>query len=248
MPCSFEFLSGGAREKDTYFGFHGHQTYELVYYLKGSGSTTIHGVKYEYFANTFAITEPDHLHDEHHAEDTYVIYVGFFYNGGITVPEDGIFYDGAGNAIRHILEEMKKEYYSQDSHYKLKLDLLVQQMIIELVRITEKKQSSDNLSLAIKSLNENYTDRIDMKTLAERAGYSYNQFRRIIKKHTGLSPVNYVINRRIENAQYLLKCTNLPISHISQECGFASDSQFCSMFKNAVHQTPKAFRKDNLPI
>ncbi len=248
LQCSFEFLSGGDRERGTYFDFHSHQAYELVYYLKGSGSTTIHGVKYEYFPGSFAITEPNHKHDEYHCEDTYVIYVVFTHNGDITELTDGISYDNAGNTVRHILEEMKKEYYTQSSHYKLKLDLLTQQLLIELARIAEKKHSSDNLSLAIKCLNENYIDRIDLKALAERAGYSYNQFRRIIKRHTGLSPVNYVIERRIENARYLLKCTSLPISHISQECGFATDSQFCSMFKKAVGQTPKAYRKYNLSL
>jgi AraC-like DNA-binding protein len=248
LECSFEFLSGGGRERSTYFDFHSHQAYELVYYLRGSGSTTIHGVKYEYFPNSFSITEPNHMHDEYHCEDTYVIYVVFTHRGDITVLTDGIFYDSIGNTVRHILEEMKKEYYTQSSHYRLKLDLLTQQMIIELARIAEKSRFSDNLSMAVKYLNENYTDRIDMKILAERVGYSYNQFRRIIKKHTGLSPINYIIRKRIENAQYLLKCTSLPISHISQECGFASDSQFCSMFKKVVRQTPKSYRKVSLSV
>ena len=51
------------------------------------------------------------MHDEYHCEDTYVIYVVFTYKGDITVLIDGIFYVGTGNTVRHILEEMKKEYF-----------------------------------------------------------------------------------------------------------------------------------------
>ena len=243
LQCGFEFLNFGNRDKLTYFYPHNHQAYELVYYLKGSGSTTINGVKYEYFPNTFAITEPNHMHDEYHSEETYVIYIVFTFKGKVIDLIDGIFFDDTGNIIRHILEEMKKEFYTQSNYFKIKLSLLTEQLIIEITRIFEKQQSSNNLSLAIKYLNENYSEKVNLKILAERSGYSYNHFRRLIKKHTGLSPINYIIRQRLENAKYLLKCTSLPISHISQECGFSSESQFCSMFKKVTQQTPKIFRK-----
>ena len=245
LQCDFEFLNCGSRDKSTYFDPHNHQAYELVYYLKGSGSTTINGVKYEYLPNTFAITEPNHMHDEYHNEETYVIYIVFTYTGDVVDLVDGIFYDNTGDTVRHILEEMKKEFYDQSKYFKVKLGLLAEQLLIDLARIFEKQQSSDNLSLAIKYLNENYSQKINLKLLAERSGYSFNHFRRILKKYTGLSPINYIIKQRLENAKYLLKCTSLPISHISQECGFSSESQFCCMFKKMEQQTPKTYRKSS---
>lgn len=242
FECTLEYLNCGSREKATGFAPHSHHAYELVYYLKGSGSTTINGTRYEYFPGICALTEPHHLHDEYHNDETYVIYIVFSYKGDFVNLTDRIFYDTAGNSIRHILEEMKKEFYSQSDYFRMKLDLLTKQLMIELARIFENPRSSENLSFVIKYLNENCNEKIDLKLLAERAGYSYSHFRRLVKEHTGLSPVNYIIGQRLENAKYLLKCTSLPISHISQECGFSSESQFCYLFRRYFDITPKAYR------
>jgi len=248
LQCNFEYLYFGGRDKSTYFNPHKHQSYELVYYLKGNGRTTINGVKYEYLPYTFTITEPGHLHDEFHTGDTYVIYINFSYIGDIVNLVDGIFYDTICYTIRNILEEMKKEFYTQSKYFKIKLGLLAEQLIIELSRIFEKQQSSDNLSFAINYMNENYRGKINIRLLAEKSGYSYNHFRRLLTKYIGMSPTNYIILRRIENAKYLLKCTDLPICNISQECGFATESQFCYIFKKKVHQTPMSYRKRNRKI
>lgn len=245
LQCNFEYLYCGGRDKSTYFEPHKHQAYELVYYLKGNGRTTINGVKYEYSPGTFTITEPGHTHDEFHTEDTYVIYIIFTYARDVVDLVDGIFCDTICYTIRNILEEMKKEFYAQAKYFKIKLGLLTEQLIIELSRIFEKQQSSDNISFAVNYMNENYRGKIYLKLLAEKSGYSYNHFRRLLTKRTGMSPINYIMLQRIENAKYLLRYTNLPIMHISQECGFATESQFCSIFKRKVLQTPMTYRKCN---
>lgn len=244
IKCNFEFLFGGSREKETYINSHNHNTYELVYYMKGSGSASINGVEYEYCPNSIAVIEPLHMHDEYHRDETYVIYILFSYTGNILDLRDSIFSDSPGNTVRHLLEEMKKEYYTKAYLYELKLDLLTEQLIIELSRICDKQKISINIASAIKYLNENYNKKINMRRLAEKSGYSYHHFRRMFAQNTGYSPTDYIIKQRIQNSKYLLKCTNLPISHVSQECGFSSESQFCCMFKKKVGQTPKTFRKE----
>ncbi len=69
------------------------------------------------------------------------------------------------------------------------------------------------------------------KSWQERSGYSYDHFRHMFKERTGLSPMNYIIDKRIDYAKRLIVSTDMTLSTISQECGFSTSSQFSSMFR-----------------
>jgi AraC-like DNA-binding protein len=57
----------------------------------------------------------------------------------------------------------------------------------------------------------------------------------LFKNNFGVSPMQYVINKRLEKAA-------LPISTSTLECGFSNIAQFCTMFKREVGETPRAYR------
>ena len=46
----------------------------------------------------------------------------------------------------------------------------------------------------------------------------------------------------MDHAKYLLKTTNLPVQEIGYACGYASDSMFCTVFKDHMGVTPTAYR------
>ncbi|MDE6671425.1 MAG: helix-turn-helix transcriptional regulator [Ruminococcus sp.] len=60
---------------------------------------------------------------------------------------------------------------------------------------------------------------------------------------TGISPVNYIIRKRITEAEYMLINTDKSILTISEECGFRSLSNFNSLFRKITGTTPKNYRK-----
>ena len=57
--------------------------------------------------------------------------------------------------------------------------------------------------------------------------------------------MTWVLDQRIQRAQHLLSSSQLPISHISQECGFADQSHFCRTFSKWVGAAPNAWRRLN---
>ena len=59
----------------------------------------------------------------------------------------------------------------------------------------------------------------------------------------GISPINYLLEKRIEEAKYLLKTTNLSVNEIGRIVGFSSQSYFAQSFKRALGKTPLEFRK-----
>ena len=59
----------------------------------------------------------------------------------------------------------------------------------------------------------------------------------------GIPPYRYVIERRVERVELLLRHSDLPISQIAYDTGFSSQSHLTTTFKRAVGQAPGAYRR-----
>ena len=66
---------------------------------------------------------------------------------------------------------------------------------------------------------------------------------RLFKQQTGLSPIDYLIHVRLEEAEKLLAKSNITVSDISDRVGFHSPSHFSKTFKENNHCTPSQYRK-----
>ena len=65
---------------------------------------------------------------------------------------------------------------------------------------------------------------------------------RAFKQSMGMTPTNYIAERRIEGATKLLQETDLPIAEIALRSGFSSQSHFTTSFRRVAGATPRAFR------
>ena len=63
------------------------------------------------------------------------------------------------------------------------------------------------------------------------------------KEYKGMSPINYLIDRRIQEAQYLLETSNYSIAKIAQAVGFSSQSYFSQVFRKEKGVSPNQYRK-----
>lgn len=69
-----------------------------------------------------------------------------------------------------------------------------------------------------------------------------SHFSRAFKVTTGLSPQAWRLRARMEKAKRLL-ASEVPITHVSLECGFCDQSHFTRAFSRLVGQPPKAWRQ-----
>ena len=92
-------------------------------------------------------------------------------------------------------------------------------------------------------IDENYMNNITLKEISEVFFISPSSLSHIFKDETGLSPMQYVINRRIGQAQSLLIDTNIKISEIEESLGFSSSCHFSALFKKHVGVSPKGYRE-----
>jgi AraC family transcriptional regulator len=98
------------------------------------------------------------------------------------------------------------------------------------------------ISLIDHHLAEEEEGRVALRVVAKEVGMSYFHFSRAFKQSMGMSPTNYIAERRIERAKKLLQETELPISEIALRAGFSSQSHFTTSFRRVAGATPKAFR------
>ncbi len=72
---------------------------------------------------------------------------------------------------------------------------------------------------------------------------SYFHFSRAFKRALGMSPTNYIAEKRIEHAKRLMTETDLAISEIALRSGFSSQSHFTSSFRRLTGLTPTSFKR-----
>jgi AraC family transcriptional regulator len=82
-----------------------------------------------------------------------------------------------------------------------------------------------------------------LEQMAAIAHLSVYHFARQFKQATGLPPHQYVIARRVERAQQLLRKGDLPLAEVAVSAGFSDQSQFSHHFKRLLGVTPGQFRR-----
>jgi AraC-like DNA-binding protein len=99
------------------------------------------------------------------------------------------------------------------------------------------------LRLAKDAMDRDWSESLDLDSVAAAAGYSRYHFVRLFKETYGDTPGRYLSRRRIERARELLRSANLTVTEICMIVGFTSLGTFCTRFKEQVGMTPTEFRE-----
>lgn len=92
-------------------------------------------------------------------------------------------------------------------------------------------------------IRENLEKNLNIEELAEELDISYSLFRKAFKNYTGLSPIQYHLSLRIQQAIYLLTNSDLSVKEISFNLGFCSVYYFSKLFKEKTKRTPTEFQR-----
>ena len=106
------------------------------------------------------------------------------------------------------------------------------------------KAPSKPLLRRITSLIEDrLADDLSLTELASEVGLSPSYFSSLFRKGTGLSPHHYIVQRRVEYAQHLLRSTELPINEIATIVGFYDQSHLVRQMRRVLGVTPTYIRQ-----
>ncbi|UWR24526.1 AraC family transcriptional regulator [Sulfitobacter sp. S190] len=92
-------------------------------------------------------------------------------------------------------------------------------------------------------IDTDISERILINELAEMATMSPSQFSRAFKSALGLPPQKYVLRRRLQVAQDLLKDETRPLVEVALDAGFSSQAHMTSSFTKHFGLAPGQFRK-----
>jgi AraC family transcriptional regulator len=103
--------------------------------------------------------------------------------------------------------------------------------------------AGNKLRRATEFINANLSEDVTLSEIAETVELSPYHFSRAFKRTTGLTPQQYLMQRRVERAKQLLSKIELPIVEISAQVGFKNQSHFTTFFRRLTSMTPKAWRE-----
>jgi len=87
-------------------------------------------------------------------------------------------------------------------------------------------------------IDSHLQENIALEVLAEIAQLSVHHFARAFRQSLGIPPHNYIVQRRVEHAQQLLRNTDLPLSEIASEAGFTDQSHLARHFRTIIGVSP----------
>ncbi len=92
-------------------------------------------------------------------------------------------------------------------------------------------------------IDKKYSEKLSLKKIARIAGYEKTYFSSLFKKLFSVSPMQYIIRKRVDKAKMLLRNTNNKLSSISEETGFNDAFHLSKTFKRLTGKPPCEFRK-----
>jgi AraC family transcriptional regulator, exoenzyme S synthesis regulatory protein ExsA len=93
-------------------------------------------------------------------------------------------------------------------------------------------------------MEANCRHNLPIEAFAKLCGRSLSSFKREFRRHYGMSPGKWLIERRLQCAAHLLIATSMSITEIVFECGFEQPSHFSRSFKAKFARTPSEYRED----
>lgn len=145
--------------------------------------------------------------------------------------------------------------YEMSDYYILKADRLTtlkdlcalhREMCLDYTRqmeiIRKKKIYSKPVAKSIDYIYSHLHCRIAVAEVAEYVGLNENYFSRLFTKEVGTSVSHYILQRKLEVAQNMLKYSDYSCSQISELLCFASQSHFIDRFHKEYGMTPLPYR------
>lgn len=127
---------------------------------------------------------------------------------------------------------------------------LMLSFLLDVLEITRRnavlaEQREPPLGVRIKRyIDAHYHENLTLSQISDALGVSQFHLARLFKERIGFSPMQYVINRRIGEAQTLLIATDEPIVRIAERVGYENPNYFSMLFKKNIGMTASQYRRN----
>jgi AraC family transcriptional regulator of adaptative response / methylphosphotriester-DNA alkyltransferase methyltransferase len=92
-------------------------------------------------------------------------------------------------------------------------------------------------------IDEHYQESLTLSVLADTLHTSPYHMHRTFKRIQGVTPLEYIQQRRISAAQALLSRTGMPVTEVAMNTGFPNAAHFSTVFQKRTGMSPTAYRQ-----
>ncbi len=195
---------------------------------------------------------------EYYGEDQTEVYWVHFTGSNVTnllrsyglTDDKKVFYCGCGLEYQTIFRTMIYELQMCRDNYAEMLEMYLRQIFIMLQRYFKTSIKMDNshiveeIDKATMYFNEHYSEDISIDEYAETHHVSVSWFIRNFKQCTGSTPMQYILSKRIYNAEILLQDNTYNVTEVARIVGYDNPLYFSRIFKKAKGLSPSAYRKN----
>ena len=238
---------------------HAHSYTELFYIIGGDGQFLIDDERFPVRAHQMVIVNPNIMHTELSYEARPLEYIVLGIEGlEVSIPgtNEGrycIYTFPAANKVLNCMQGILREMQDRELEHQMVCQAYMDILVVQLMRNTgtSMTQVSDNsptnrqCAMVRRYIDNHYKEQLTLDLLAAEAKVNKYYLAHAYKQAYGISPINYMISRRIQAGKRLLLETDLSLSQISGILGFSSASYFSQSFRKAEGISPVEYRKAN---
>ena len=231
---------------------------EILLVYDGAGIYIIDGERYTAKAGDLILYNSGTVHDEFGGSgndlSTYCIAISNLKLVNLPVnkilPDDyspilpsGEYFDELLSIFRGIERESYRPSGAETANY-LALALVAKIYTLLKTHGQPRREKIPSISSRAKDfIDEHYTENIKLDDIARAVCTNVYNLSKVFKAEIGISPMRYVVLRRIGEAQNLLINTDMTITRIALRVGYNNSNYFQNVFKDFMQITPKEYRK-----
>lgn len=240
---------------------HTHYCSEMFYVTDGQGQFQIEDEIYPVSTHDLVIVNPNILHTElsRNAHPLAYIVLGIEDVELTSSSEDEdvqfciINLKSIKDTVRFYFDQILKEITGKTPDCEIMCRNLMENLLILLSRqanfavtLTPIQKKGTRLCIAVRQYIDNhFKENLSLEMLAELTHVSKYHMVHVFTEEYGISPINYLIHRRIEEGKKLLQTTDYSLTLIGRTLGFSSPSYFSQSFKKHANCTPMEYRKQS---
>ncbi len=155
-------------------------------------------------------------------------------------------YTGTHHTLSEHYQRLFSSFILNDEFFTDVSSAILTELLAQFSRYIHNTTAKNSFLKSITFIHKNYASDIKINELAAMEGLSETHYRACFKKLTGISPSEYITERRIEGASKLLESTSMSISDIAMANGYSDIYYFIRVFKKQTGTTPAKYRKASL--
>lgn len=145
--------------------------------------------------------------------------------------------------FHRLFRQLHQAYIRQAPSYNAHAHAILTQILIMLSDHMQSNSTQDIDPIIESVLPYMHHSTPSLQQLAGQVNLSTKQFSRRFHKAYHMTPHQYMIRSRIQEAQFLLEETDLPIKTIAHRLGYCDAYAFSKQFKSITGDTPTSIRR-----